>query len=74
MELKTSIVLEVKKDERLYQLFLPNGAPFGEACDAASEMVSALLKLATENHEKTKEKCEAEISTSKIEGENNKKA
>ena len=52
MELQSAIVLEVKKDERVYRLYIPNGAPFGEAYDAASEMVGTLFQLSKENHEK----------------------
>lgn len=52
MKIKTSALMEVVSNERTYQFFIPDGAPFGEACDAASEILAGLIKLAKQNQEK----------------------
>ena len=55
MEIKSAIILEVEKNERLYQFVVPVGAPYGEAVDTAYEVFVKLSELAQENIQKAKE-------------------
>lgn len=48
MEISSTIHMEVKKDERVYSLCIPAGAPYGELYDAVYEMLQETSKMATE--------------------------
>ncbi len=45
MEAKHLIAFEYKKDDRTYELLMPNGAPLGEAYEAASTFVSKIAEM-----------------------------
>jgi hypothetical protein len=45
MELKNYIVMEVEREERIYRLEIPAGAPYGELYDAVYE---CLVKVSQE--------------------------
>ena len=40
MEVKSYISMEVKREDRIYRLDLPIGAPFGEVYDVVREMLA----------------------------------
>jgi len=51
MTIKSFIAIEVTKNDRLYQFFIPAGAPYGETYDAlfkCLEDVSEMQKLSIE--------------------------
>lgn len=56
MDLKSMIVIEVEKNERVFTFLLPVGAPFGEAYDAAFEMLSKIVDMSNEAAENMKRK------------------
>lgn len=65
--LKNQAILEVKKDERIYQLTLANDAPLGECFDVLSQMMAYILhrmnevkKLSDEQQEKVCEDAKPE--------------
>lgn len=65
--LKQLAILEVKINERVYQLHLPNDAPLGEAHDALFQMRSYVIskineaQKADENKEEPKEEKPVEV-------------
>lgn len=60
MDLRNELVLEVKKDERVYRFSLPGGAPLGESSDAVFEMFLQVDKWHKDAVEKAKGQKEAE--------------
>ena len=46
MDLKSCVYLEITKNERTYYFYMPVGAPFGEAYDAAFEALTSITELA----------------------------
>lgn len=54
MELKQILGLEVAKNERVYRLELPVGAPLGEAYEATWEMLKKIVELVNESVDKAK--------------------
>ena len=63
MDLKSMIVLEFKKNDRIYQLLMPVGAPYGEAYDVCFEALNSILEMAkkaTEAAEKQKFEADSE--------------
>jgi hypothetical protein len=45
MNVKTSISIEITKDERVYSFVMPAGAPFGQAYDAAFEILQQIVEF-----------------------------
>lgn len=65
MDKRGMVILEVKKDERTYSFLMPVGSPFGEAYDAAFEMLSEISKMAqaaVENSEREKEESQEDAA------------
>jgi predicted adenine nucleotide alpha hydrolase (AANH) superfamily ATPase len=60
MDQRAMVRLEVKKEERTYCFDMPIGAPFGEAYDAAFEVLSTILKMSEEAVAKAEQKKEKE--------------
>ena len=56
MDKRGMISLEIKKEERTYIFLMPIGSPFGEAYDAAFEVLSEITKQSIEAAEKAKRK------------------
>lgn len=54
MNQKAAVLLEVNKNDHLYQFVMPVGAPFGEAYDAAYEVLNVIVQMAKEAAEKAK--------------------
>lgn len=48
MNLKSCVVIEITKNERLYTFTMPVGAPFGEAYDVAYQVLLKIADLAKE--------------------------
>ena len=61
--IKQKIVIEVKRDERIYQLQLPDGSPLGEIYDVLFQMRSFVIDKINEVHkaEAPKEPIEAKV-------------
>lgn len=56
MNVKSYIDVEIVKGERVYHFFMPVGAPFGEAYDAAFEALSNITEMAKHAVESAKPK------------------
>ena len=54
MDIKSFISVEVTKNERTYHFYMPVGAPFGEAYDAAFEVLNSITEMAKQAVEKAK--------------------
>lgn len=52
MELKSAIIADIKKGERVYRFEMPVGAPYGECYDAAFEVLKKITQLAKEAADK----------------------
>lgn len=54
MEAQNIIAYEYKKEERVYRLELPHGAPLGEAYEASASFLAEVVRLINEHAEKVK--------------------
>jgi hypothetical protein len=54
MELKSSVILEVKRNDNVFRLELPVGAPLGDAYEATWSMLSKIVEMAKESVDKSK--------------------
>lgn len=54
MELKSSVIMEVKRNDFTFNLELPVGAPLGDAYEAVLEMLSKIVEMAKESVEKNR--------------------
>ena len=50
MKVLNSVVFEVEKGERKFSFYMPIGASFGEAYDAALECAAEVMKMAEEDY------------------------
>lgn len=55
MDVKTQVVLEVKKNDRIFSYCMPAGAPFGEAYDAAYEILQQIIEFSKKATETLKQ-------------------
>jgi len=70
MDLKSMVVLEFKKNDRIYQLLMPVGAPYGEAYDVCFEALNGILEMAkkaADAAEKQKEETKKESNRAAFE-------
>ncbi len=44
METKTQVIIEVKKGDNTFSYHMPAGSPFGQAYDAAFEILQKLIE------------------------------
>ena len=58
MELKSLILVEVKKDDRVYRFEMPVGAPLGECYDAAFQALNKIAELMRDAASKAERKDE----------------
>ncbi len=63
MELKSFISLEVTKDKNIYSFHLPTGATYGEAYDAAFEVLNKLMEMQQETLKKNQDAYDASKET-----------
>lgn len=56
MELKSIVAIEVEKNERIFKLELPVGAPLGDAYEACWEMLNKIVAMAKESVDQAKPK------------------
>ena len=54
MEIKSSLLLEVKKGDYVFRLELPVGSNIGDAYEATWEMLNKITELAKESVDKAK--------------------
>lgn len=45
MNVKSSLIIEITKDDRVFSFAIPHGAPFGQAYDAAHEVLQHIVEL-----------------------------
>jgi len=62
MDQKLVCNFEVKKNDRVYSLHMPVGAPIGEAYDAVFEMLQEILELSKKAVENAKVKEAADVT------------
>jgi hypothetical protein len=55
MEINSSLIVKVVKNERTYQFIIPAGAPYGELVDASFEVFMQMDSLRTQQLEKVKQ-------------------
>lgn len=65
MQAKKVIAFEYKKEDRLYSLIMPDGAPLGEAYEAAASFLGEMVRLINEHKEKQQPQPEDEAEASK---------
>lgn len=54
MDQKALVKLSMEKSERTYEFYMPIGSPYGEAYDAAFEMLQEITKMSQEAADKAK--------------------
>jgi len=54
MNLRSQIVIELEKNDRIYTFCMPFGAPYGESYDAAFEMLQKIVQMAKQAAEQAK--------------------
>lgn len=54
MDQKLLVCFEVKKNDRVYSLHVPSGAPLGEVYDSLHELLMKVTELAKQSAEQTK--------------------
>ena len=45
MNAKSAVIIEVKKNDNLYQFVMPVGSPLGEAYDAGFEVLKDIIEM-----------------------------
>ena len=63
MDLRSYVSIEVKKNDRVYSYLMPVGAPFGEAYDAAFEVLQSVLDMAKKSSEQINKQIISEESS-----------
>ena len=53
MEAKSVISFEYKKEDRIYTLQMPAGAPLGEAYEAAASFLAEMVRMINDHAEKS---------------------
>ena len=56
MTIKSYVAIEVVKGERTFSFQMPNGSPYGEAYDAAYEVLNNIIELAKQAADTAKPK------------------
>ena len=69
METKNVICFEFEKEDRVYRLQMPLGAPLGEAYEAVSSFQMELVRLINEHAERSKPKEPEEAPEEAVEPE-----
>ncbi len=62
MELKSTVILEVKRGEFVFRMELPVGAPLGDTYEAGWDFLKKINDLMTDAIEKAKPQTNKEIS------------
>jgi len=65
MDLRSYVNMEVKKSDRTYHFFMPIGAPYGEAYDAAFETLVSITDMAKQARENARPKDKVEDKEAK---------
>ena len=72
MEAKNVIAFEYIKEDRVYRLDMPAGAPLGEAYEAAANFLAEMVRLINEHAEKSMPKDPDENATADAKEEDKK--
>ena len=56
MDLRSEVVMEIKKNDRVYKFVMPMACPFGEAYDAAFEALQNISKMAKDAADRAEQK------------------
>lgn len=62
MDFRNEVVFEVKKEDRVYRMHLPSGAPLGEAYEACGAFLDKIISMIVAHSENLKQK-EKDIET-----------
>jgi hypothetical protein len=62
MELKSAVIVEVKRNDNLFRLELPVGAPLGDAYEATRQMLYKITELAKDSVDKAEIVDKAEMA------------
>ena len=52
MKAKNEIILEIEKEDRVYQMSMPINAPLGESYEAAAAFLDEIIRLIKEHADK----------------------
>lgn len=63
MDYLSQIVIEIKKNDRVYRFEIPMGAPYGEAYDACFEALGGIMELAKNAKDRVKQDAPADDSS-----------
>lgn len=63
MELKTTLNFEVTKNDRTYRVYIPLGAPYGEAYDAVFSCLEGIVDLQKKGVEQLKSQAQQEVTS-----------
>ena len=55
MDIKSHVIIEIKKDDHVFSFSMPLGAPFGKAYDAAYEVLHHIIDLSKKAAEQAKQ-------------------
>jgi len=66
VDLKTLASVEIEKNDRKYVFLMPIGSPFGEAYDAAFEVLTKIRELSGEALEKARRDAEDSEKSEKV--------
>jgi hypothetical protein len=66
MDLKTTLNFEVTKNDRVYRVILPLGAPYGEAYDAVFACLEGIVNLQKKGVEQLKAQAAGEVNAEPI--------
>jgi len=67
MEAKNVIAFEYIKEDRLYRLEMPHGAPLGEAYEASAEFLAEMVRMINEHAENAKPKEPEDVEDAEVE-------
>ena len=61
MDFRNEVVFEVKKEDRVYRMHLPSGAPLGEAYEACGAFLDKIISMIMAHSENLKPKTLEEV-------------
>ena len=67
MEAKNLLVFEFKKEDRIYSLQMPAGAPLGEAYEASASFLAEMIRMINEHAAKAMPKEAEELEAELVE-------
>lgn len=62
MNAKSAVIIEVRKNDNVYEFVMPAGAPLGEAYDAGFEVLKSIVELSHQAVERAKQPSNEEVA------------